>query len=366
MKTSKIVLVGGGHAHALLLQAWQPEKYPQLELIVIEPHEHVPYTGMLPGFVAGHYVADDLYIPIKVVTKRAGGMFVSDKATHIDPYQQIVYTTDGEYQYDILSADVGIHTNVPDLPRFRDHAVGVKPLGAFATRWQQLCDDANTSKPQHIVVLGGGVAGVEVALAMRHRLAQLQIDASVTIIERGALLQKASSSTQRYIRKQLQQHNIAVREGETVTEILSDAVVLGSESLPATFVLGATGARPYNWLAQTSLPTTDGYIDIDETLRSPQYPNVFAVGDCAHFVSQPLVKAGVYAVRQAPVLQTNIQALVSDKPLQTFTPQSDYLKLISLGGKRAAADKWGMCLRGRLLWQLKDYIDQTFMKKLRR
>ena len=141
--------------------------------------------------------------------------------------------------------------------------------------------------------------------------------------------------------------------------------MLDAEELPANFVLGAAGARPYGWVEKTKLPTTDGFIDVDETLRSPAYPSVFAVGDCAHYAPDPLQKAGVYAVRQAPVLHSNIAALAAGQPLKKFSPQADYLKLISLGSKRAAADKWGICLRSKPLWHLKNRIDTSFMSSLR-
>lgn len=366
MKKQTVLLIGGGHAHALVLQAWQSKPLTDnVQILVIDPQSRAPYTGMLPGYVAGHYQTDELYVDIETLTKRVGGEFVAEKVTHIDPDQQIVRTANKTYSYDMLSVDIGIHASLPELPGFQEYAVGVKPLGAFATAWQQLCDDVVSVEKQDIVVLGGGVGGVEVALAMRHRLTQLQAhNTTVTILERGRILEKVSPPTRRFLRWELKQNNVTVREEVNVTKILSDVVVLETETLPATFVLGATGARPYQWVADTSLLTTKGFIRIDNTLRSPQYQNVFAVGDCAHFVSQPLVKAGVYAVRQAPVLQHNIRALLSGLSLKPFLPQKDYLKLISLGDKRAAADKWGICLRGRMLWQLKNYIDQSFMSTL--
>jgi len=361
-----LILVGGGHAHALFLHQWQKQSVPGTQLIVIDPHPQVPYTGMLPGFVAGHYKVGDLYIDLQQLTHAAGGTLVTDRVEYINPEQKTVRTASGLVcQYDVLSLDVGIHAKL-DTPGFAEHAVAVKPLYDFAVRWEKFVSkQTGSTKSVNVVIIGGGVAGVELALAAQYRLQQSSVPVRVTIIDRGQVLQTVSQATQSYLRKVLTKRDIRMVEGATLTSITASGVHTNTTVFQSDFTLGAAGPQPYAWLAATGLASTGGYIDTMSTLQTPQHPAVFAVGDCAHFVPHPLQKAGVYAVRQAPVLHHNVSAYLRDTAMQPFYPQRDYLKLISLGGKRAAADKWGWCWRGAWFWWLKSYIDTTFMKKFK-
>ncbi len=152
-------------------------------------------------------------------------------------------------------------------------------------------------------------------------------------------------------------------EETTVINITANEVQTDAGGFASDFTLGAAGPLPYSWVAKTGLECTDGYINVTETLQTPEYPALFAVGDCANFSPQPLAKAGVYAVRQAPILHHNINAFLQNTKMQPFRPQQDYLKIISLGGKQAAADKWGWCWHGSWLWRLKHHIDTSFMEK---
>jgi len=365
MQSNKtLLLIGGGHAHALFLRQWHKQPVPGVSVVVIDPHHTAPYTGMLPGFVAGHYQAADLYIDLQKLTNLVGGALVTDSVVHIEPEEKTITTATGQvHQYDILSVDIGIHATL-DVPGFGDHAVGVKPLYDFAKRWEDFVGSRAANKqPANVVIIGGGVAGVEIALAAHYRLQQQTIPATVTILESVKVLQAVSPATQTYLRKVLRDRKVRLVEGVEVVGISADQVQTDGGVFQSDFTLAAAGPQPHAWLAKTELASTNGYLNIEGTLQTPQYPEVFAVGDCAHFIPRPLKKAGVYAVRQAPVLHHNISAYLQGTALQSFHPQRDYLKLISLGERKAAADKWGWCWRGAYLWHLKNYIDTTFMKK---
>jgi selenide,water dikinase len=106
-------------------------------------------------------------------------------------------------------------------------------------------------------------------------------------------------------------------------------------------------------------------VTVDAHLRSTSHPTVYAAGDCAHFAPDPTPKAGVYAVRAAPVLARNLAADLAGRQRRAFRPQKDFLKLISMGGKMAVAEKRGLSISGPALWRWKDRIDARFMEKLR-
>ncbi|WP_051928067.1 selenide, water dikinase SelD [Palleronia rufa] len=358
--TRDIVLIGGGHAHALVLRRWGMDPLPGARLTVINPGPTAPYTGMLPGFVAGHYDRDTLEIDLVRLARFAGARLILGRATGLDPAAREIAIDDRligarRIGYDVASLDIGIHSQMPDLPGFSEHGVAAKPLGRFAARWAAVRDGGDP-----IAVIGGGVAGVELAMAMRHGTC----GRPVTVIERDRALSGLGRRAADRLRRAMAETGVTLIEGEEVARLTARAVVLADgREIPAGFVTGAAGARPHGWLAETGLPLHRGYVAVDETLRTGD-PAVFAVGDCAHLTHAPRPKAGVFAVRQAPVLHDNLRAAVSGGRLRPYRPQKDYLKLISTGGRSAVADKFGLAWSGPWLWRWKDRIDRRFMARL--
>ena len=361
--TRDIVLVGGGHTHALVLRKWGMAPLAGARLTLINPGPTAPYSGMLPGHVAGHYSRDALDIDLVRLARFAGARLILGAATGLDPVNRLVHVPGRPpVAYDLCSVDVGITSSMPDLPGFADHAVPAKPLGPFAARWSSYL---NTDGPASVAVIGGGVAGVELALAMAHALKTRGRAAQVTLIDRATALTALRPASATRIRAALDAGGVTLRENTEIAAITATGVALkdGTE-IPAAFITGAAGARPYDWLAETGLDTHDGFLTIGPTLQTSD-PDIFATGDCAHMAFAPRPKAGVYAVRQAPILYDNLRARAMDRPLRRYKPQDDYLKLISLGGKSALGERLGRPFQGPLIWRWKDRIDQKFMEKFR-
>jgi len=355
--TRDLVLIGGGHTHALVLRKWGMRPLAGVRVTVINPGPTAPYSGMLPGFVAGHYSRDELDIDLVKLSRFAGARIINGAVTGIDRAARTV-TVPGRppIGYDALAIDVGITSDMPDLPGFAAHGVPAKPLGAFARAW----DSYRTSdQPARIAVIGGGVAGAELALAMAHALRDRA--PKISIIDRGRPLAALGYKARQRMLGALADHAIDVIEDAEVTQIFAQGVVLkDGRMIHSDFTTGAAGAKPHDWITQTGLDLHEGFIRVDANLQSSD-PAIFAVGDCAHMAASPRPKAGVYAVRQAPVLYDNLRAVLSGGRLRPYTPQRDYLKLISLGGKSALAEKFGTTWQGGLLWRLKDRIDRKFM-----
>ncbi|MFK7762687.1 MAG: FAD-dependent oxidoreductase [Roseobacter sp.] len=355
----KIVLVGGGHTHALVLNALKNGPLERASVKVINPGKTAPYSGMLPGFVAGHYKRCDLDIDLDALCAAVGATLVEGRANAIDLDSKQIHLDDGSsVPYDLASIDVGITSQMHALPGFANYGVPAKPLATFATQW-----DAFRSKlgVKSVAVIGGGIAGAELAMAMSHAMRSDPCDTSVKLLDRGKVLSSNSATAQKHMRRELKKSAVEILEHVDVAQITRTAIVLRTgEDIQASFVVGAAGATPHAWIAQTRLRQQSGFIEIDESLQTSA-PDVFAVGDCAHMTFDPRPKAGVYAVRQAPVLLANIKNALSGDALQPYRPQSDYLKLVSLGGKRAFGEKRGLGMSGSLIWRLKDKIDRDFM-----
>ena len=364
--TRDLVLVGGGHAHALVLRAWGMDPLPGARLTVINPGPTAPYTGMLPGHVAGHYGRDDLEIDLVRLCQHAGARLIIDRAVGIDrASREIALEGRGAVAYDVASIDVGITAQM-DLPGFTDHAIGAKPLDVYAARWRAFLKATGAGEvAPEVAVVGGGVAGCELAMAMAFALRQAGVAPQVTVIEAGAQISGIGDRARGMLEAEMAALGIVVRCDARVLRIEADRVVLEQqEPVQATFCVGAAGAYPHNWIAQTELPLHQGFIEVGPDLGVLGDPHLFAVGDCAHMGFAPRPKAGVFAVRAAPVLHRNLRAALSGGVPRPFKPQRDYLKLISLGGKSAMAEKFGRTLKGPLLWRWKDRIDRAFMDRL--
>jgi selenide, water dikinase len=358
-----LVLLGGGHSHALVLRMWAMDPLPGTRVTLINPDPVAPYTGMLPGLIAGHYRRDELMIDLVRLARFTGARLILDRATGIDREARLIQLSgQPPLPYDLASIDIGITSDLPGLPGATDHSVAAKPLGAYAAAWEAFV--ARRLAYPRVTILGAGLGGVELALATAHRLQAQGSRAQVTLIDRGdSPLPALSAAARRTVLRQLASLGVTLRLGADVTKVGADSVTLATgEAIGSDFTLTATGARPQPWLADTGLALDQGFLTTDATLRSSD-PRIFASGDCATITGDPRPKAGVFAVRAAPVLLHNLRATLAGQPLRTFRPQSDYLKLISMGGKSATAEKWRLAFTGPRLWRLKDRIDRAFMDR---
>ncbi|MBC58080.1 MAG: selenide, water dikinase SelD [Confluentimicrobium sp.] len=365
--TRDLVLIGGGHSHALVLRKWGMKPLPGARLTLINPGPTAPYSGMLPGLVAGHYAREELEIDLVKLARFAGARLVLGRATGIDRDARLI-EVEGRAPvfYDLASVDIGISSDLPALEGFTEHAVPAKPLGPFAESWERYVAQARAGDAAPcVLVIGAGVAGVELALACAHRLTQEGVAGKVTLLEvADTALRGIGDGARRALLAQMGEQGVDLRTGIRIARVTAEGVELeGGEALTGGITIGAAGARPQGWLADTGLQLTDGFIDIGPDLRALNDPLIYAAGDCAHMTHAPRPKAGVFAVRQAPVLVHNLRADLTGGARRGYQPQKDYLKLISTGRKHAVADKLGLRLEGDALWRWKDRIDRKFMGK---
>jgi selenide, water dikinase len=366
--TRDLVLIGGGHAHALVLRKWAMAPLAGVRLTVINPDPVAPYTGMLPGHIAGHYDRAALMIDLVRLARFANARVVLGRATAIDRSARLVHVTGrAPLRYDVASVDIGISSDLPHLPGFQAHAIAAKPLGPYAAQWEAfLARVATGAAAPQVTIIGAGVGGVELALASAYRLKQACVTPKVTLLEQDPTpLPGIGAGARAALLAHLSLQGVTLLTNARAARITPEAVELSDgRHVASGFTLGVAGARPQGWLADTGLALAEGFIEVGPTLQTLTDPSIFAVGDCAHLGFAPRPKAGVFAVREAPILFHNLRAALSGGgAMRHFRPQRDYLKLISTGGKGAVADKFGLRLDGAWLWRWKDRIDQAFMDK---
>ena len=360
---SDLVLIGGGHTHALVLRRFAMTPLPGLRITLINPGPVAAYSGMLPGHVAGHYARDEMMIDLLRLGRGAGARVILDRVTGIDRAAQEIHFASGRagLGYDLASIDIGITTDLPDLPGFAQHTVPAKPLDAFLQAWDGFVGRA-LPEP-NIAILGAGVGGLELAFAAGQRLRAAGARPQITVLCRShQALPGVSPAARGKLLQEADAQGIQFRYGAGAVAAEPGAFLLEDGTrAEGDLLLVVTSARAQTWLTGVGLDLLDGFIKVAPSLHSSD-PLIFAVGDCAHLTQTPRPKAGVFAVRQAPVLEANLRAALSGKGrLQSYRPQKDYLKLVSLGGKRAMADRTGLAAGGAWIWRWKDRIDRRFM-----
>jgi selenide,water dikinase len=361
-----LVLVGGGHAHVHVLKRFgmRPERGVRVTLIARDIE--TPYSGMLPGYVAGYYRFDECHIDLVRLARFAGARLIYDEAVGLDRHRREVICRDHPpIRYDIVSLDIGITPRRDAIPGAAEHTVPVKPIDRFAERWEALLDRARSLGRLSLAVVGGGAGGVELALAAQHRLTGLLGTApEVTLVTRDGLLPSHNSRVRAKFTRIFAARRIRIVAGKAVIRVepsrlyLTDGAMIGFDE-----ALWVTEAAAAPWLAETGLALDPaGFVEIDDYLRSPSDPAVFAAGDIAAMRGHPRDKSGVYAVRAGPKLAENLRRALASQPLRRAVPQRRALALIGTGDGSAVASRGTFAAEGAWLWRLKQWIDRTWMR----
>lgn len=355
-----LLLVGGGHAHVQVLRRFGMQPVAGVRLTVVSREANTPYSGMLPGHVAGRYDFDQIHIDLGPLCRFAGARFVPDSVTGLDLEARTVTLANAPgLRFDELSLNIG--ATPAALGRASD-VTAVKPIGQFLPQWQRCLE--NLQERERILLLGAGAGAVELAIAMRQ-----VVPATVGVGLVGeTLLPGYNEAARRRVRSELAAQKIGLLESDPVVSITGDTALTASgQSLLAEYFFDVTGVQAPDWLRHTGLLLDDdGFVRVDAHLRSLSHPAVFAAGDIAHLEGQPRPKSGVYAVRAGPVLANNLARLWTHRPLQRFRAQRSALALLRTGGGEALAVRGPIALHGGWADRLKHYIDQKFMDKFQK
>lgn len=370
-----LVLIGGGHAHVAVIKSFGMKPIPGVRLTVISRDVHTPYSGMLPGYVAGHYTHDEVHIDLRPLAQFADARMYHSEVTHIDTINKtVVCNNRPAVPYDILSINIGSTPRIGNIVGAREHAVAVKPINRFVERWNVLLERIiEQAGPHRICVVGAGAAGVELLLAIQFRLKN-ELDAlgrgaeelKFDLVSKSAeIMPQFPDAVRRRFVQILKDRNVTVHTGVEATKAEDGALLLSNGeqlNVDETLFVTAAGAAP--WLKESGFEVDEhGFVKVQDTLQVLSQPDIFAVGDAAAVVNHPRPKAGVFAVRQGKPLADNLRRVLLKKQPKPFTPQSSILALISSGDQYAVATKGPFSFAGKALWTWKDWIDRRFMEK---
>ena len=398
-----LVLAGGGHSHVIVLKRLGMKPMPGVRITLICRDVETPYSGMLPGHVAGHYTHDEIHIDLGPLARFANARFYRDEVIGVDPIaRQVFCRSRPPVPYDVLSIDIGSAPLTQAVPGAPGAVVPVKPIGNFVARWNALVERVlATRTPVRIAVVGAGAGGVEMVLAMRHGLSARLREFGGTpdrlrfelFASGNEVLPRTPPRVRTAFTRELAERGVRVHLDARIDRVTpgalhaagltggaeagaGDGTVFGT-GYPCVLhtaagavhefdeVLWVTAAGAQPWLADSGLATDEcGFVAVHSTLESTSHPGVFAAGDCAAVLEHPREKAGVFAVRQGPALAENVRRALHGIALKPFRPQRRYLSLISTGDRRAVATRGGaLVLQGDWVWRWKDWIDRRFMRK---
>ena len=345
-----IVLVGGGHTHVGVLRHFGMRPMAGVRLTLICRDTHTPYSGMLPGYIAGHYGYDEVHIDLSRLAQFAGARFLRDEAVGLDRGAgAVLCRARPPVRYDQLSINIGSTPHMA-VPGAEEHAVAVKPINRFDRRWELLLHRVrNHAGTTRIAVVGGGAGGVELTLAMHYRLRnELRAlgrdpeELRFHLLTRGArILQTHNVRVRHSFERVLAARGVVLHVGAGIDQVSAGRLrTTAGETLDADEIIWVTHARGAPWLRDTGLALDErGFIQVLETLQTVTDPTVFAAGDVASMVAHPLEKAGVFAVRQGRPLTDNLRRAVQGRTLRAYRPQRRWLALISTGDRKAVASR---------------------------
>lgn len=361
----RLLLLGGGHAHVHVLRSLIDASMQDVDVTLVSPFSRQVYSGMLPGWVAGHYTLDQCVIPLAPLCKRANVTLIEAAATQIDDTNRTVRCSNGSmHPYDVLSIDTGPVADLETLPGAMEFGLPVRPIESFITAYAALQSTIKTrgadAAPSRLVFVGAGAAGIELALAMAFIFPKTALQ--LTLISAANTLPGRVGPR---LEKHLARAGVRVIAGVGATRITQSAVHLQNGEIEhADHIIVATGTRAAPWLQGAGFACdARGFLLVNEHLQSDSHPHVFAAGDCASMKNQPRPKSGVYAVKAGPPLANNLRRALQGEPLAPYTPQEKSLYLISTGN-RYAIGSWGdFAWEGAWVWRWKDRIDRGFMGK---
>ena len=373
-----LVLVGGGHAHVTVLKKFAMRPVPGVRITLICRDLQAPYSGMLPGYIAGHYTFDEAHIDLAPLSRFAGARFFHDEVVGLDTDNKRLICSDRpDVSYDVLSINVGSAPDISAVPGAAANVTPVKPIDGFVDNWNSLCERILLRQGGlRVGIVGAGAGGVELTLAVQYRLKKLLAgkwpdNASPEFhlfADADDILITHNRFVRAKFRRVLTERKINVHTRHKVIEVRPGGLQCANG---ATFeldeILWVTMARAQAWPAKAGLDVDEqGFIKVNNTLESVSHPDIFAAGDIAHVVNHPRPKSGVFAVRQGPPLSLNVRRKLLGRPLKPFFPQREFLSLISTGDKYAIASRSWWALEGRWVWNWKDWIDRRFMHKFNR
>lgn len=360
--SKRLLLVGAGHAHLEVMRQYKENRMDSVDICLITPSPYQYYSGMFSGFTEGLYSLEDTRVDIKEYAEKAGVQLIQKKAYKLHPGQRKLECHDGSvYPFDLISFDIGSQSIPPD---FQDTvARSIKPNYEFTDQIEQL---RSTTQP---LIVGGGAAGVEIALSIQTYKQKHDIPGQVRLVTSDKVLAESSKLVSKKLKSIIEKKGIRLWENERVEQIEDHYIKTDKgNKIRHTGVLWLGGAIAHPIFKQSGVKVEKrGFALVRETLQFKDYDYIFGAGDCVTMEDHPeMAKSGVYAVRQGPILWNNLKNYINERPLETYTPQKKALYILSTGRKKGFLVYGPVVYHSHRSWKMKNKIDREFMDKYKK
>ena len=374
LASKHVVLLGVGHTNAHIVRQWGMNPIPDADLTCISDNAIATYSGMLPAVLAGQIPPEAMQIDLVKLCSFVGARLITNQVTGFDVDRQRIHFSDRpSIPFDVLSVGIGSVPTVSGVQITGTSLLKIKPMQTFLQRLNAAVVSATKNRlaagnegPLRILIVGSGLASIEIAFCLPGFLKEHgQPSFTLKIVTRShEILQGAIPAMRKRVLDELQNRDVDVQVNQTIVRVSDDGVLLNNGlAQEADLVIWATGASPPAMLSKLELPLDErGFLATDNTLRSTSTKPIFAVGDTGTIIDDKTAKAGVFAVRQGPILWENIKATLSGTRQAKYTPQRSFLKLINTGAGSAIGEWKGLSFAGKWVKTLKDRIDGRFMK----
>ena len=374
-KKKELLLIGGGHSQLFVLEAFAHDPEAKVNITLVSPQRHTPYSGALSACLAGFIPQNKLFIDLSALAKKANATFIQAELSSVDTEEQLIHLSNhSSLAYDYLSLNTGSLPQAGLITGAEENTVGVKPIENFLQRWnviQAQCGESLTT-PIKIGFIGAGVAGCELAITITNTLKNtlLEQKGDPDLIQVHLFADNPEpcpalpESFRKKVLKAFNDSGVYFHPEEAVTEIQKQILVTNNSQYKFDEIFLTTTAQAPAWAKESGIETDiNGFIVVNESLQSTSHPNIFATGDIATMKNSPRPKSGVFAVRQGKPLAYNLRMVLQNKPLQSYKPQSKALVLMSTGRKNVLATRGNWSAQGRVWWWLKNALDENFLKR---
>lgn len=361
----RLVLAGGGHAHLAVLNALARNPLRDVEVTLVTPTPEQAYSGMLPGWIAGHYTRPEIEIGLASLARRASVTLLRGCIGAVDTRRRCVAVPDRQpLEYDVLSLDIGSEIDTSWVETLGDRLLPLRPIAGFLERWPGVLASARDRPGFRLAVVGAGAAGIEVALAARCAFDRERIDGGVCLVApRAGFLAGHGAGVRRRAADWMRRAGVELHDGRAVGTSAGLRFPDGTR-LSFDCVIAATGAAAPGWLARSGLRLDpQGYVAVDACHRSVSHGDVFAAGDVCSRADPHFARSGVHAVRAGPVLAANLVAALRGGRLREYRPRRRSLYLLACGPRNAIVSWGSLSAGGKWAWWWKDRIDRGFVRR---
>jgi selenide, water dikinase len=404
-----IVFIGGGHSNTIAIRnlmqkiySLQPEIknkiLTQNKFHLVSEYKHSAYSGMIPGSICGYYNNQESFIDLEKFSEIHNCNFINKKVIEILPKEGKILFDDNsnffdeknsEMNFDLLSINIGSKTyNSGKVKGVEEFSIQTRPISNLLHRIQEFEKNfKNNFNKIKICIVGSGVAGIELAFSLTERFKKIyNFSSEIFIISNSKdIIPDFESNVSNDLLLLADQKNIKIIKNSECVEITEKGVFYKEKSnnqfdksnfLDCDMIIWATGAgaQELNFKSNLRLDSR-GFILVKDTLQSVEYENIFGAGDCIQLEKYSSVeenksyksfprKSGVYAVREGSILAENLFKFLLDKKDEfvSYSPQTSFLKLITLGNEEAFGTKFGISFQGKWVWNLKKHIDVNFVR----